>query len=187
MSALVVAKVGGSLYDLPDLGPRLWRWLTQLDAAHVLLAPGGGPTADAIRQLDRWQRLGDEAAHWLALQALAVNARFLAALLPNCPVIDDPGQWPRTGRAAVLDAYRFALADERRAGRLPHTWDVTSDAIAARAAVVAGAGRLVLLKSVTVPSGADWAEAARQGWVDPALVALAGSLEVRVVNFREWS
>ena len=28
----LVSKVGGSLYDLPDLGPRLRAWLAGLDA-----------------------------------------------------------------------------------------------------------------------------------------------------------
>lgn len=50
---LVVVKVGGSLFDLPDLGPRLRAWLKTLRTADVLLVPGGGPTADVVRSLDR--------------------------------------------------------------------------------------------------------------------------------------
>src|SRR5262249_50947889 len=79
----VVVKVGGSLYDLPGLGARLRAWLERLPSREVLLVPGGGPAADVVRDLDRLHRLGEEAAHWLALRALSVNARFLAALLPG--------------------------------------------------------------------------------------------------------
>ena len=78
---LAVVKVGGSLYDLPDLGPRLRAWLKQAPAADFLIVPGGGPTADVIRDLDRIHRLGEEKAHSLALAALRLNAWFLATLL----------------------------------------------------------------------------------------------------------
>jgi hypothetical protein len=67
---------------------------------------------------------------------------------------------------------------------------VASDSIALRAAIVFGASRLVLLKSLTIPSGMDWAEAARRGFVDPyfpTALAAAGNLTVEAVNFREWS
>jgi hypothetical protein len=63
---------------------------------------------------------------------------------------------------------------------------VTSDSIAARAAVVFGAGRLVLLKSVDVPPGTPWEYAVGRGWVDrhfPKVVAGA-AFAIEVVNFR---
>ena len=60
---MIVAKVGGSLFDLPQLGPALARWAAE-QPAPVLYVPGGGPFADVIRALDRVHDLGDEAAHW---------------------------------------------------------------------------------------------------------------------------
>src|SRR5262245_62868008 len=113
---LTVVKVGGSLFDLPDLGPRLRRWLGQLPAGEVLLVPGGGATADVVRAFDRVHHLGEEAAHWLALRAMSVNAALLESLAPGVP---------------VLDALAFARDDEGRPGRLPHCWAVTSDSVAA--------------------------------------------------------
>jgi aspartokinase-like uncharacterized kinase len=187
---LAIVKVGGSLYDLPDLGPRLQAWLRQAPCPDVLLVPGGGPTADVIRTFDRIHRLGEERAHWLALESLQLNAHFLTWLLPTAPVIDHPDQ--ATGGVAILNAFQF-LSREKAAcvkGRLPHCWAVSSDAIAARAAVVAGAERLILLKSVALPEGVRWEEAARRGFVDewfaPTLRDAPPSLQVEVVNFREW-
>jgi aspartokinase-like uncharacterized kinase len=184
----VVVKVGGSLFDLPDLGPRLQRFLIALAPRRALLVPGGGPAADVIRDLDRFHGLGEDKAHWLALRALALNAHFLADLLPAAQVIDHPDPWPavsRSGRVPVLDAHTFARRDERSGkSALPHRWAVTSDAVAARVAVVARAPELILLKSVTIPTGMDWTEAARCGLVDEAF---AGVLATATHPLRAWT
>lgn len=188
----VVVKVGGSLYDLPDLGPLLGHWLDEL-ATPAVLVPGGGPTADVIRDLDRHHGLGEETAHWLALRALSLNAHFLAALLcVRNPVVsgavaDWPGLW-RRGMLPILDAYTFARADERHPGYLPHCWQATSDSVAARVAVAAGARRLVLLKSITLPPGITWDEAGHQDFIDPLFAGVLAreSLEVQAINFRTW-
>jgi aspartokinase-like uncharacterized kinase len=182
-----VIKVGGSLFDLPDLGPRLQNWLIERPA-EVLLVPGGGPAADVIRHYDRLHRLGDERAHWLALSALGLNAHFLASVLSRGLVVPHPqacaALW-REAKIPVLDPYFFAHADEGQPGCLPHRWSVTSDALAARVAQVTGASELVLLKSVSLPAGLDWVEAGKQGLVDEYFARAVGDrLPVRFVNFR---
>ena len=87
-----------------------------------------------------------------------------------------------------LDCFTFALEDEARPGALPHTWSVTTDSIAARVAVVHNAEKLILLKSVDVPPGTPWAEAAECGWVDPHFPTLVARhrLNAVAVNFRRW-
>ncbi len=172
---MIVVKVGGSLFDHPRLGPGLRAYLDGLAPADVLLVPGGGPVADAVRQLDRVHRLGEEAAHWLALRALGVTAEFLRRLA-----------LPSGSRLNVLDCFAFAVEDEGRAAALPPTWDVTTDSIAARVAAVYRAERLMLLKSVDVPPGTPWEVAADRGWVDRHFPKVAAGLAcpVEVVNFR---
>jgi aspartokinase-like uncharacterized kinase len=181
---LVVVKVGGSLFDLPDLGERLARVLAPLPA--VLLVPGGGVTVDAIRRLDQVQHLGEEASHWLALQALSVNAHFLARLLPGAVVVSTLAEL--THDCQVLEPYTFFRQDEERADHLPHLWQVTSDSLAVRAAVLAGAEELVLLKSVAWPADRSWEEAVRERIVDTyfpeVLLRLPLALAVRVINLR---
>jgi aspartokinase-like uncharacterized kinase len=179
--AVVVVKVGGSLYDWPELGPRL-RWFLASLREIPLLVPGGGPAADAVAALDRTHQLGEGATHWLALRACAVNAHFLAALLGGAPVVADAEQ----GHLAVLNPFAFARADEGRPGALPHHHDATTDSVAARAAVVAHAP-LVLLKSADLPAG-DWDAAAAAGQVDPLFpgIVRAAGLAVRAVNLRAW-
>jgi len=188
-STPVVVKVGGSLFDLPHLGADLKRWLDCL-APPTLIVPGGGPLIDALRELDQRHKLGEETCHWLALRAMSLNAFFLSKVLDNAEVIMDLSGWQAAtakGRLAILDAFPFAVEDEGLAGCLPHHWAVTSDSIAARAASVFGALTLVLLKSVAMPKDASWAEAERNGIVDPYFrKALAPTVSPRLVNFRQW-
>jgi aspartokinase-like uncharacterized kinase len=188
----VVVKVGGSLHDVSRFGEQLRRWLDGLPTRQVLLIAGGGPPADWVRQLDRLDELGEERAHWLALRALSFTAHALAARLPGAAVIatpDDRQQVWRDGGWPVLDVYHFAKTDEALPDHLPHLWEVTSDSLAARVALVTGIPALMLLKSVSLPAGCAWKEAARQGIVDawfPQVAAAAGErLRVQVVNFRE--
>jgi aspartokinase-like uncharacterized kinase len=181
--SLAVVKVGGSLYDLPDLGDRLRRWLPTLEASRVLLVPGGGAAVDVVREFTRLHRIGEEDAHWLALRAVAMNAHFLASLLPGTPLVQHPAGF--ADGWAILDPFAFARADESSANPLPHTWAVTSDAVAARAAQVAAARQVVLLKSVTIPAATRWHEAAQQGWVDSVFAGMVTSeIDVSTINLR---
>jgi 5-(aminomethyl)-3-furanmethanol phosphate kinase len=192
---VIVVKVGGSLFDWPELGACLGRWLRTVTTSEVLLVPGGGALADVVRDCDRVHGLGEEKAHWLALGALALQARVLSDLLPGAEVAADLVECARVWRLRrlpILDALCFARDDEGRPGHLPHCWSVTSDSVAARVAVVAGAERLVLLKSVSMPGELDAEEAARQGVVDsyfPRAIRSEGMhrpLPVQLVNLRAW-
>jgi aspartokinase-like uncharacterized kinase len=192
----IVVKVGGSLFDLPDLGKRLRAWFSQFDLQKVVIVPGGGQAADAVRLFDRVQSLGDETAHWCALQAMTLNAHLLgAALSSDYAILNSPADLHyyrglQLGRDYhLLSAADFIRGDDTQPDHLPHTWGVSSDSIAARAAVVLKAGKLILLKSVTIPSTMAWYEASQRGYVDkyfPTALAKAGDLEVEAVNFRQW-
>jgi aspartokinase-like uncharacterized kinase len=175
-----VAKVGGSLFDLPDLHDRIQGWL-RTPPGPVLLVPGGGEGANVIRKFDRTHGLGEKAAHWLAVRVLTVNAHLLAGLL-SAPVVSRPDG---VHRLAVLDPLAFCLADDGRPGAVAHTWSTTSDAIAARVAEVCGA-LLVLLKSADKPERMNWTEAAAAGLVDAAFgpIVERADLQVRWVNLR---
>ncbi len=103
----VVVKVGGSLYDLADLAPRLKALLAGIDSP-ILIVPGGGAAADVVRSLDRVHGLGEEASHWIALAACSLNGQFLATILGNVPIV---GVVPTNERVAVVDPYAFAKDD----------------------------------------------------------------------------
>lgn len=191
----IIVKVGGSLFDLPDLGQRLQKCFRNLGGSDRLIVPGGGPTVDQVRTWDCRFNLGTEISHWLALRAMQLNAWFLAGLLEEVSVVQTMGDllkpWaPSSGKASrvrIVDMYSWVLEDEKNPDHLPHTWEITSDSLSVRLAIQVKASQLVLLKSVDVPEG-EWVKAASAGFVDaffPQLIIQAGTvLRTRVVNLR---
>jgi aspartokinase-like uncharacterized kinase len=116
----------------------------------LLLVPGGGPFANAVRDADRALGLGDDAAHWMAILAMDQYAHAITSRLPDSVLVtrrDDVDRAFARQRIPVLAPYAW-LRDE---DPLPHSWDVTSDSISAWVAGQVGAPRLVLVK----PAGAS--------------------------------
>ncbi len=196
LSGLVAIKVGGSLLDWPELPGRLAAFLDNQRGraaclrAQAVLVAGGGPFADLIRTMDRTHDLGDQQAHRLAIRSLDVTAELLAALLPGSAVVprlEDLGTCRNSGRVPILAPGRILEdVDDRGPDPLPASWDVTSDSIAARLAVLLGAGRLILHKCVGLAADIDRGEAARRGLVDAMVPRIASALEVvELVGLRD--
>jgi len=184
-----VVKIGGSLLDLPDLAKRVRCWLAAQPEAHQVLVVGGGRLVEQVRQ----SNAGDEtAAHWLCVDLMRLTAEFLHDRLPEVPLVEDFATLQ--SRLALPGSTLFTVANwlrhqelQQAGTRLPQNWEVTSDAIAARLAVVTGADELVLLKSALPESSppGDMAALSAAGFVDPMCGRLAGELPPwRVVDFR---
>jgi aspartokinase-like uncharacterized kinase len=189
----IVYKLGGSLLALPDLAGRLGELLKQPlpfpvgpkasrpnEALRQLLVVGGGPTADTVRQWDQLHGLGDCVAHDLALQSMTFNARLVAAILGDARLVSTRAEanaaWASES-IAVLAAAEFVAAEERASGdRLPRSWDVTSDSVAAYVALHWPADALVLLKSVPLPAECDVETVVTHGDVDSYFPQLASRL-----------
>jgi aspartokinase-like uncharacterized kinase len=177
----VIFKVGGSLFDLRDLGPRLHELIWSHGADPSLIFPGGGAAANLVRDWHPRFELTDVDAHWLAIDALDFNANLLARLLPRGIVVSSQSRWEgmmKSYRPTVLAPSRF-LRDEGRSHASdspPHVWDVTSDTLAAWTAVRWPADELVLVKSVPCPVGKTAVEAVQAGLVDAYFPGYAGRL-----------
>ena len=125
-----MVKFGGSLLDCaPGLVP-----VIAASPRPVLVVPGGGPFADAVRSLDP----APDAAHWMAIAAMEQVGLHLAGLgLPGVELLRVPDT------PSVLLPYRLL----RERDPLPHSWRVSSDTIAAWCAAELGCD-LLLAKSV---------------------------------------
>jgi aspartokinase-like uncharacterized kinase len=139
-----VVKVGGSLSRRPAALRRLMDALAALARRHLLVVvPGGGPFADAVRRVDLRFGLDDSSAHWMAILGMDQYAYLLSYLARDASVVWDRDEIA-SGRLNVLAVSSWL----RRLDALPHSWHVTSDSIAAWVARRLRAKMLVLVKDV---------------------------------------
>jgi aspartokinase-like uncharacterized kinase len=140
----LVVKVGGGLLSAhgPDGLRRACAEASAMAACRpVLVVPGGGPFADAVRAVDAQVGLAEALAHRLALRAMDQLGVLLAPLLPDAQLLT--GLIAPSGLALLRAAPAFADRHE-----VPESWAVTSDSLAVLAAAAIGAEEVVLLKPV---------------------------------------
>jgi 5-(aminomethyl)-3-furanmethanol phosphate kinase len=141
-----VIKIGGGLIALPGALDRVCQEVSAASARHsIIVVPGGGPFADAVRAFDRSFLLSPATAHWMALLAMDQYGHVLVDRIRGAVLVDEPGsllERVNTGSVAVLAPSRWL----RSADVLPRTWEVTSDSIAAFVAGAMDAARLILVK-----------------------------------------
>jgi aspartokinase-like uncharacterized kinase len=150
-----VVKIGGSLLQLPELGDGLRDWFDEegrrFPDAHFVAIVGGGKLVDALRDFDRLHDLGDELAHWLAIDLMEINTRVVRRVWPEAVLVSEweslNGRLKSPGRTLFAATEFLKGVEPDKPGiRLPASWAVASDSIAGRLAVVLGAERLILLK-----------------------------------------
>jgi aspartokinase-like uncharacterized kinase len=142
----IVVKIGGGVLVHAEY---LDGVLAALAAAshdrRLLVIPGGGPFADTVRNLHDRLALTEDTAHWMAILAMDQYAHVITERLPGATLVTAPAEI-----CAALDAGRVPVLTPspwmRASDPLPHTWDVTSDSIAAWVAGEVRARRLVLVK-----------------------------------------
>ena len=161
---LAIVKLGGSLAT----SPHLQEWLTAIasEAGAIVIVPGGGPFADAVRDAQAAMRFDNAAAHEMAMMAMAQFGRALQSLDPALRLAASSAAIRRTlreGKVPVWSPGRMA-----RAAGLPESWELTSDSLAAWLAAALGANRLVLVKHDRFPAQRlDVLELVASGVVDP--------------------
>jgi aspartokinase-like uncharacterized kinase len=141
-----IVKVGGGLLaDLAIVDAVLAVVAEAARSRRLLVVPGGGPFADAVRAVDGRLGLPVSAAHWMAVLAMDQYAHVIAARLAGAVLVHHPrgiGAAIESGGIPVLAPSEWL----RHVDPLPHSWDVTSDSIAAWAAGCLGVRQLVLVK-----------------------------------------
>jgi aspartokinase-like uncharacterized kinase len=157
MSLDAVLRVGGSLCQGQGLAA-LCHQIGQLGAQYrLLVVPGGGEFADVVRDHYRRYHLNETTAHRMALLAMDQYGCLLGDLVPTGTLVVDllsARKVAESGQVAILLPASLLI----QADPLPHSWQVTSDAVAAWVAGLVSASRLILLKDVDGLFSADPAQ-----------------------------
>ncbi len=142
-----VLKVGGSLAEHPAELKVLCKTLSTLAKTHkMLIVPGGGEFADVARKLNEAYGLSNTTVHKMAVLAMDQFGLFLSDVTPNsrvCYSLEDMRS-AEYGSLPILLPSHYILREDP----LEHSWDVTSDSIAAYIAGVLNAEKLVLTTDV---------------------------------------
>jgi dihydroneopterin aldolase len=145
-----IVKLGGSFAFSACL--RDWIAAIATCAGRVVIVPGGGPFADAVRAAQAQMGFGACAAHRMGLLAMEQYGCAIQSLHEKLSLAD------------TTDSIRCGLDDSRipvwlssrmvlDAADIPQSWDVTSDSLAAWLAGKIGAERLLLIKHVEAMPG----------------------------------
>lgn len=162
LADVLVAKIGGSLAGAGEL--RQWLGIFEATPVRMVVVPGGGPFADAVRAAQGPMGYDDRAAHEMALLAMTQYGVALASLCRKAALVADREEISAAlamGALPVWSPGRMALADMTLAA----SWDVTSDSLAAWLAGRLGSERLLLVKRADPRSG-QLSDLARDGMVD---------------------
>lgn len=121
-----VLKLGGSLMPIARDLMRALSLLVEVGYS-FLVVPGGGPMADLVREIDSMYEVTEEAAHWMAILAMEQYAYFLAD--GGRASLTREIRRPKVDPAIeILLAYQVLQKDDLG---LVHSWDYTSDSVAA--------------------------------------------------------
>jgi len=177
-----VVKLGGSLLGTSELQS----WLDMLARrgdGRVVIVPGGGIYADAVREAQHLAGFDDAAAHRLALLAMEQYALTMAALQPALATAASELEisersWQHRG--IVWLPSNMVLSDDA----IPQSWNVTSDSLAAWLARKINASRLLLVKHEAVADGSSLSQLVADGIVDTAFAGFAEAFQgsIRVVG-----
>lgn len=142
---MIVIKLGGSLYNTPEL--RLWlHRLTEISlVTPIVIVPGGGPFADQVREAQTHHHFNDSVAHHMALIAMKQFGLMLMALETKCQPFD--AHKPEQPLSVWLPD--DVLLSEPT---LIHSWDLSADSLALWFASKLEAEKLFLVKHVHVSS-----------------------------------
>jgi dihydroneopterin aldolase len=164
-TAPVVVKLGGSF----AFSAILTDWIRALAscAGRVVIVPGGGPFADAVRTAQRRMGFDDRAAHLMSLLAMEQYGHALICCDQLLQPADSIERIERHLAAQLIPVWmpsRMVAA----APDVEPSWRVTSDSLAAWLSGRIGAGRLILVKHVGALSGLECQNLVAKGVVDEA-------------------
>ena len=165
MSVPFIVKLGGSLWSQNVLGD----WLHALRPVPVVIVPGGGLFADAVRSSQAQWHFDDTLAHRMAIIAMRQYALMLSGIGSGLPLTSTETllkEWPRPPFARCW----LPDPDELQGPSVEASWRVTSDSLSVWLAQRLGAKALLLVKSIHLSERSRSVDSLiDDGVIDPAM------------------
>jgi aspartokinase-like uncharacterized kinase len=143
-----VIKVGGSLAEDPATLKLCCNGLSEIAKKYsIVVVPGGGKFADAVREFDQRYALSSNIAHRMAILGMDQFGLFLSQIIPNsCAtyLLSDVVQFSEIRVVPIFLPSRLMFREDP----LEPSWDVTSDSIAAHVASRLNADKVILVTDV---------------------------------------
>lgn len=139
-----VVKLGGSLItnaEILNCMHILSSWPGQ-----IIIVSGGGVFADTVRSSQAQWQFNDSIAHRMAILAMQQTALLIHGLMPEASLLTSFSQLNKT---EALRIWSPNVAELDQAG-IPHSWDISSDSLAACLANIWNADSLILVKSAPI-------------------------------------
>ncbi|BDA86319.1 hypothetical protein Sa4125_38610 [Aureimonas sp. SA4125] len=169
MQDILVVKLGGSSAASPDFT----RWIAAIEEATrpVIIVPGGGPFANAVRKYQTKMGYGDEAAHHMAILAMVQFGLALVSLGSRMVEAHSDDEM-----IAALDAGKIpvwmAAQSAVESTEVARDWSVTSDSLSAWLAGRLPGARLLLVKQIDVPEDTHLDALAGASIVDESFLSM---------------
>lgn len=147
-----IVKLGGSLATAETLP----LWLEMLDdygRGNVVIVPGGGPFAELVLKSQEFWHFDDSSAHFMALLGMAQYGLMLSGMCPSLIPVEVESDMRQVLERDGVPIWLPTLMVNDDVS-IEHSWDVTSDSLAAWLARRVKASHLLLVKStpLDVPS-----------------------------------
>src|SRR3972149_170361 len=143
-----VIKVGGSLAEDPAALRALCHRLGEIAKKYrIVVVPGGGKFADVARGFDQQFALSSDISHRMATLGMDQFGLLLSQIIPNsCAtyLLSDARQLSEIRVVPIFLPSRLMFQEDP----LEHSWDVTSDSIAAHIASRLNADKVILVTDV---------------------------------------
>ncbi|MDC9725288.1 MAG: delta 1-pyrroline-5-carboxylate synthetase [Gammaproteobacteria bacterium] len=141
---MIVVKIGGSLYNTPELTQCLSALVKYSTQQAIVIVPGGGPFADQVRSAQAAHHFSDDIAHHMAIMAMKQFGLVLHAKMPTSQPISTYER-PKAPLSIWLPDDELLTEPS-----LAHSWDISSDSIALWLSNKLDAEQLLLIKSAPI-------------------------------------
>lgn len=142
-----IIKIGGSIIQ-NQASKKLFEVLNGLrQHFSFVILPGGGAFANLVRDYYKNHQLSDDRAHWMAILCENILGFLILENLESGVPVFELSEIPNaieTSKIPVFLPFQHLFTQDP----LPHSWDVTSDSIAAYLAETLQVQKLILIKDV---------------------------------------